>query len=185
MIALKESGFVTASSSLSDWNVRLKGEDESVCSVRWKLLYRGSLFGFGAREFHEACDGEGKCVVVVRAENGRIAAAYNEDAFSSDDSTTPNRNGFIVSIEADGSCGERFDRNGRYAGIYNLATSGPTFGGGFDLAISNKCDENEDSYSNLGWAYGERPAANEKTLFGQRNFRVSDYEVFKIVIGKV
>jgi hypothetical protein len=61
--------------------VSLKARDESVCSVSWSLLYRASLFGFGAREFHQACDGVGKFVVVVRAGNGRIAVAYNEDGF--------------------------------------------------------------------------------------------------------
>jgi hypothetical protein len=50
----------------------------------------------------------------VRADNGRIAVAYNEDGF---DSTfgytlnlTLNRNGFIVSINEDGSCGARYNR---------------------------------------------------------------------------
>jgi hypothetical protein len=52
--------------------------DERSISVTWELVCRASLFGFGAREFHQACDGKGK-YVVVRAENGRIAVAYNED----------------------------------------------------------------------------------------------------------
>jgi hypothetical protein len=180
IIALKDSGFVALSSILSDWDVSLKREDTSVCSVRWKLLFRGSMFGFGAREFHQACDGDGKCVVVVRAENGRIAAAYNEDGFSSDDSRTPNRNGFMLSMEADGSCGARFDRNGRVNGILNHHLFGPFFGN--DLIISSNCNENKGSFSLLGGVYGERPEANDTSLFGQRYLKVSDYEVFKIEI---
>jgi hypothetical protein len=179
IIALKESRFVTSSSSLSDWEVSLKGVDDSVCNVRWKLLFRGSLFGFGEREFRQACDGAGKCVFVVRAENGRIAAAYNEDGFSSGrDSDTPNRNGFIMSIKEDGSCGARFDRNGGRFGILHDASYGPGFN--HDLFISSNCHENDESGSILGCAYGEEPGANETTLFGQQHFRVSDYELFQI-----
>jgi hypothetical protein len=129
IIVLKDSGFAATSSILSEWDVSLKGADEIICSVGWKLIYRGSLIGFGADKFHQACDGEGKCVVVVRAENGRIAAAYNEDGFSSangDNGDTPNRNGFIVSIEADGNCGARFDRKGGSGGIWNYALNGLT-----------------------------------------------------------
>jgi hypothetical protein len=109
---LKESGFVTISSILLDWDVKLNEEGGGDCSVSWKLLYRGSMFGFGAREFHQACDRVGTVVVVVRAENGRIAVAYNEDGFSDYGAGSSNRNGFISSIEEDGSCGAQFDRNG-------------------------------------------------------------------------
>jgi hypothetical protein len=179
---LKDSGFVATSSILSGWNVSLKGEDESNSSVRWKLMYRGSLFWFGARDFHQACDGVGKFLVVVRAENGRIAAAYNEDEFSSEGGLSDNQNGFIVSIKDDGSCGERFDRNTRGDRILNLASHGPLFGDCEDLFISSNCDENDKSVSDLGRSYGAGPEGNETTLFGQEYFRVSDYEVFKIVI---
>jgi hypothetical protein len=171
---------VALSSILSDWDVSLKGEGEIICNVRWNLLYRGSLFGFDAEDFHRACDRMGKCVVVVRAENGRIAVAYNEDGFSSNEINTPNRNGFIVSIEADGSCGARFDRNGGRVGIWNYSWHGPIFGR--DISIRSNCNENKESFSNLGWAYGEGPGANRTTLFGQMNFILSDYEVFKIEI---
>jgi hypothetical protein len=180
IIASKEIGFVSTSSSLSDWDVSLKGAGESVCSVRWKLLYKGSMFGFVAREFHQACDGEGKCVVVVRAENGRIAASFNENGFSLNRDISYNINGFISSIKEDGSCGATFHRNGRGDGIWNHTKRGPVFA--WDLVISSNCNENEKSYSEMGLSYGEGPEANETTLFGQRYFKVSDYEVFKIVI---
>jgi hypothetical protein len=73
--------------------------------MREFVLYHGS-----ADAFHQACDGTGKFVVFVKAENGRIAAAYNEDGFSSVFRRSRNRSGFIVSINVDRSCGARFDR---------------------------------------------------------------------------
>jgi hypothetical protein len=88
-IVSKDKSFLTDSSSLSNWNVTLRASDKSTLSVTWKLIY---CLGFGAREFHQACDGAGKFVVVVKAVNGRISVAYNDDGFFSDDSMSPNRN---------------------------------------------------------------------------------------------
>jgi hypothetical protein len=133
------------------------------------------------REFHQACDGRGKFVVVVRAENGRIAVAYNEDSFSSPTGYiegTPNSNGFIALINQDGCCGDRFDRTDRAFGAWNDPSCGPDFND--DLVISNNCYVNDESFSELGVAYGGEVDPN--ALFGQECFRVCDYEVFKIVI---
>jgi hypothetical protein len=182
IIVLKDSGFNSSTSILSDWDVSLKAKDERVCSVSWKLVYRASLYGVGAREFHQACDGVGKCVVVVMAENGRIAAAYNEDGFlRSHDNTiiqSYNRNGFIISIEEDGGCGARFDRTASGAGVLNIPSFGPAFNQ--DLGISDNCHENESSRSTLGRAYRNGDGGDESALFGQKYFRVCDYEVFKV-----
>jgi len=37
--------------------------------------------------------------------------------------------------------------------IYNRADYGPTFGGGHDLHLSNKCNENNSSYANFPHTY--------------------------------
>lgn len=106
IIVLKKRGFASSSSFLSNWDVRLKANDEGhegVCSVSWELVYRASLFGFDADALHQACDGNGRCVVVVQAENRRMAAAYNE--FRSERVVSYNRNGLIVSINKEGSVG--------------------------------------------------------------------------------
>jgi hypothetical protein len=75
IIVLKDRGFVSLSSSVSDWTIEMMAEDGSLSSVSWILLYRASLSGYRAADFHQACDGMGKCVVIVEAVNGRIAAA--------------------------------------------------------------------------------------------------------------
>jgi hypothetical protein len=180
--AFKDSGFASVSSTARDWVVEMKAEDGRASFVSWILIYRASISGFEADDFHQACDGMGKCVVVVKAENGMIAAAYNEDGFSSDGSDSPNLNGFIASVAEDGGCGEIFNRNDQEMGILNNPWYGPVFGGR-DLVVSNNYHQNNYSFSSLGDSYGVRgPGVNETTLFGQARFRVVDYEVFKIVI---
>jgi hypothetical protein len=178
IIALKDRGFESISSSLKEWAVSLKAKDEGICSVTWTLIYRASLFGLKAREFHESCDGEGKSIVVVRADNGRVAIAYNDYGFSSTLGYTPNRNGFIVSINENGSCGAQYDRTVNVKGIWNAPSYGPIFYS--DLVIDADCNVNEESWSELGVAHGE--GVDPISLFGQKFFRVCDYEVFKIEI---
>jgi hypothetical protein len=68
-------------------------------------------------------------------------------------------------------------------GIENHLSYGPVFGSwvGYDLVISDECQEGVRSWSELGWSDGG-VGVNRDALFGQGNFRVVDYEVFKIVI---
>jgi hypothetical protein len=170
------------SSSLSNWNVEMNGDDFSSCSVSWVLLYRASISGFRAADFHRACDGMGKCVVVVKAENGRSFVFFIMGIMGNltTGDRSPNLNGFIASVVENGGCGEIFHRNQDEEGILNHPGANP--GAGSDLVISDDCHE-YDSYSEMGTAYGRRgPGLNETALFGQEWFRVVDYEVFKIVI---
>lgn len=54
---------------------------------------------------------------------------------------------------------------------------GPIFGAGADLLITNNCNANMGSYSNLPHSYdGENASSN--SLMGDYNFTVADYEVF-------
>jgi hypothetical protein len=126
----------------------------------------------------------GKCVVFVKAENGRIAAAFNEDGFTSvNGSHSPNLKGFIASVTDDGGRGEVFHRTDHGMGIWNDPGFGPVIGGvPPDFFISNNCRQNEYSYIKLGRSYGGGPGLNLYALFGQERFRVVEYEVFKIVI---
>jgi len=67
--------------------------------------------------------------------------------------------------------------NEEYA-IYCDDTSGPSFGAGCDLFISDRANTDERTYSNLGHTY-QRPPGQQNTFFtGARNFTVTDYEVF-------
>jgi hypothetical protein len=71
----------------------------------------------------------GKCVVVVKAKNGRIAAAYNDDSFFSiedhcsiDHCSLTNFNGFIACVDENRECARYSGKGGsrsicaRYSG---------------------------------------------------------------------
>ena len=64
--------------------------------------------------------------------------------------------------------------------IYCDSNSGPTFGGGFDLHISNNANTSGESYSILGYSY-QLPTGQHSAFFtGAQYFNVTDYEVFGI-----
>ena len=67
--------------------------------------------------------------------------------------------------------------NEEYA-IYCGDTSGPSFGVGCDLYISDLANTDNRTSSNLGCTY-QRPPGQQNTFFtGSENFTVTDYEVF-------
>jgi hypothetical protein len=183
IIALKDRGFVSVSSSVNAWTVGMNADDGSASSVSWILLYRASISGYRVGDFHQACDGMVKCVVVVKAENGKIAVAYDEDGFTSiSGSTSPNLNGFIVSVADDGGRGDIFHRNDHALGILNHPGVGPWFGNvnSSDLSITDNCHQNEYPYSRLGGSFGTGTGLNHHAVFGQERFRVVDYEVLRL-----
>ena len=62
--------------------------------------------------------------------------------------------------------------------IFCSDTSGPSFGGGCDLYISEHANTDNKTYSNLGCTY-QRPPGQQSTFFtGALYFTVTDYEVF-------
>lgn len=56
---------------------------------------------------------------------------------------------------------------------------GPIFGAGADLLISNACNTNLDSYSNLPHSY-EGVNASFISLFGDYNFTIIEYEIYTL-----
>ena len=63
-------------------------------------------------------------------------------------------------------------------GICCNNANGPSFGGGCDLYISENANINTDSASNLGITYQCPPGQQSTFLTGDKNFTVTDYEVF-------
>jgi len=155
--------------------------------VRWNLLWRGSRDTFTAATFHTKCNNKGSTLTIVRSQNGSIFGAYATTQFQSRQ-TYAGSSGWLFSfVRPIQGLPIRLlycaDNSGNVdQSIYDISAYGPTFGGGFDLHISDNCNANEGSYTNLGYAYAspKQYGTNESTNFlcGSRKFRVSEIEVF-------
>jgi hypothetical protein len=165
---------------------KFEGSNEE---VNLTLLFRASEHGFLATEFHHFCDGKGPTITVVKAENERMAAAYNGVSWGQNvPSSIPNPQGFIASIVDDpGANGgyslQKYAAND-HAYVRSYSYSGPYVG--TSLPIADRCNENENSYSYLGPRHGHGPeGVDPYILFGSLRFRVLEYEVYQVEIESV
>ena len=74
-------------------------------------------------------------------------------------------------------------RNHQYA-IYSHPDCGPTFGGGWDLSISNNSHVNQESRTDFGYIYQPpagyvfRTPQTRSLLAGRRDFTPNEVEIF-------
>lgn len=150
----------------------------------WRLLHRASVDGFDADSFHRNCDNVGQTMTIVSSKNGDICAAFTDVPW-----TLGTKSGryfsscksFIVSLYRTSYSDEpvKFSVQKRSFAVVHHPNFGPIFGAGSDLSISDKCNINSHSYSNLPHSYDSQvPQSTNFYLMGSYNFTVKDYEVF-------
>jgi hypothetical protein len=67
--------------------------------------------------------------------------------------------------------------------IWCNSSYGPIFGNGHDIIVYDNCNENTNSYTNLGNAYRNDTGLNGQEVFtGEYNFQVKEIEVFTITL---
>jgi hypothetical protein len=150
---------------------------------KWKLIYRASLDGFGARDFHSKCDGKSPSLIVFKVKNSEfLFGAYTEAAWES------NPNGlwkadpkaFIFSLRNVENKPCKLKTNSFEKSIYCHSEWGPTFGH-FDIKININSTENNTSdlgniYKHPRFTKGSIQA--QTFLSGSQNFKLSELEVF-------
>jgi hypothetical protein len=158
-----------------------------VFSRKLTLIYKASENGFSANKFHELCDGIKNTITVVQSENGNIFGGYSPIAWNKSQKgygKDISKKGFLFSIT---NSTKHLQFNHDQKSIYSDPDCGPTFGSGYDLHISNECNNNNSSFSRLGNTYKIKEGAKVETddsktyLAGSSNFKVVEYEVYKII----
>lgn len=169
----------------------------------WRLVFRASIHGFTAAAFHRHCDGIAPLMVIAvvsihleillelkiyriyfQGSRGEISGGFTDVAFIK----TNRKGGYIQSEKAflfslhspqPNFQISKFNVVKKPYSICYHKDCGPIFGAGADLLISNCCNANTDSYSNLPHSY-DGPNSNQSSLFGDYNFTIQDYEVFTL-----
>lgn len=169
----------------------------------WRLVFRASIHGFTAAAFHRHCDGIAPLMVIAvvswklcaylnsilkfhfsQGSRGEISGGFTDVAFIK----TNRKGGYIQSEKAflfalsspqPNFQISKFNVVKKPYSICYHKDCGPIFGAGADLLISNCCNANLDSYSNLPHSY-DGPNSNQSSLFGDYNFTIQDYEVFTL-----
>ena len=156
---------------------------------QWRCIFRASAHDFSAEAFHAHCDGVTPTFTLVRGSQGHLSGGFSDVAWSRGDGKgrgryAPSEAAFLFTLGSSSDQHQaipaRFDVKKKMFAIAHHANSGPVFGAGADLSISDRCHlADGGSYSNLPHSYDGENASNE-TLFGDYNFTVVDYEVFTL-----
>ena len=150
----------------------------------WRILYRASTNGYSAESFHRHCDGHSPTFVVVVNDSGDICGGFTDVAWSAPNDPKGkyqvSESSFLFTlINSKNVPPSKFDVIKKRFAVAHHRQCGPCFGAGADLFISNNCNKNMDSYSNLPHSY-DGQNENENLLMGEYNFIVKDYEVFTL-----
>lgn len=148
----------------------------------WKLIYRASRDGFGARDFHRNCDGIEKTLTVVKTTEGSLFGGFTEQAWDSCNRFRKDPTAFIFSLANSENkpfkviCSD----NGENAIICH-SSCGPSFGE--VLHIVSDSNSKRDSSSCFGYKY-RHPDYEPYTeransiLAGSHRFQTFEIEVF-------
>ena len=159
-----------------------------------KKIYQGSKNGFTSKDFHLLVDNKGATLTIIKSSKNEIFGGFNSFNW-----TNKKGNGkyfkteksflFSITKKKKLNCIENeksiyYDKNTLCIfGKYNFP-----FSKSWDLAILENCDQNEESYSNLGSSYeipeGMIYRSDESKCFlaGSFGFRVEEIEVYSIDI---
>lgn len=140
----------------------------------FELLYDSIKDGTNTGAFHKKCDGKKPTITFVKTKKNRRFGGYTEKCWNeSSGNYIADEKSFIFSIDEK----EKYPVSQTKYSIYNNDSFGPTFGGGYDLYISNFCNQNNTSY-----ASGRDYKSSQKfSLNLENNFIVESYEVYHVI----
>ena len=153
-------------------------------SQKFELLYRGSLHGFSASDFHSKCDNNPKTLTIIKDTSGNIFGGYTEATWDGDGYKS-DKNAFIFSLVNKQRMPVKLNVTNGNCAIYCNMRYGPTFGVGHDICIRDKMTANF-SYSSFGFSYkvenylGGSEKAKCFLADGGHNFTVEEIEVIKL-----
>jgi hypothetical protein len=168
---------------------------------KWELIYRASLHGFKASDFHKKCDGASKTLTIIKSSNSNIFGGYTEAQWDSSGQIKSDPAAFIFSLENKENNPLKISIKNQYKAIYCNPKFGPTFGYeaiikknyqrnkfiiqlervGFsfnsDLSISDQSNLKTDSFSSLESSF--KYDLNKQILAGSDYFQIDEIEVYK------
>jgi hypothetical protein len=153
------------------------------------LLWRGSRDGFNAKEFHRRCDDQANTLTVILDTDRNIFGGFTpvewesrtSNYFKADDSLKS----FVFTLKNPHNIPARrfgLKADANHQAIDCNSEWGPCFGySPCDIAVSDNCNTNTDSYTQLGICYANDTGLGYGVvLTGSWTFQVKEIEVFEI-----
>jgi len=171
-------------SSLYEGNEFLETMNEWLPNRRFQLLYKASVDGYAASDFHRACDNKGPTLTLIRSKNGFVFGGYSVLPFDSTTNGYKNHSeGFIFTLSNPHNIPPtKYPRKQQSTfAIFSYSTYGPTFGNGHDIYVANNSNQNSTSYTNFPYAYEDSTGKGQNTFTGAKYFTTTDIEVVAVI----
>jgi hypothetical protein len=149
----------------------------------WRLLYRGTRDGFKASDFHKKCDGHSNILSVILTTMDFVFGGFTPVTWDSSGGYKPDitLKSFVFTLKNPRNSERKFRMTTFQNAIYCHASHGPTFGSGHEIYVSDPCNTNRNSSTNLGTAYLNDTGIDGKQVFtGEQTFTEKEIEVFSI-----
>lgn len=160
-------------------------------------MYRGSLHGFKASDFHSKCDNIPKTLTVIKATSGNIFGGYTSaswDKFSQswvkiwqrNNGYKLDKSAFLFSLINKKNKPVKIPVKDPLNAILCYSEYGPVFGHGNDICIHDNSNEHNTNFSHLGSSY-VLPEHSfgwfevKSLLAGSSYFTVEEIEVFHVL----
>jgi len=148
--------------------------------VTFQLLYKSSIDGNRASNFHTKCDGNGATISFIESSNGLKFGGYTTTNWDQSNTYKNDKNAFIFSLNKK----RMFLCSNPINAIYCGSAYHITFGGGHDIYLVDSL--NASSYSNFKHSYGKNDTIegdSKSYLAGSYNFTPKEVEVYKVIIS--
>ena len=153
----------------------------------FELLYQGTRDGFGASDFHRACDNRGKTLTLIKNSSGHVFGGFASIPWTSssgEDKQAPGS--FIFTLtNMYGIQPTKLpleNENDSHA-VCLLNSYGPIWGNGRDIAVHSNCNQSSSSWSSFPESYNDTTGKG-RSIFssstGTCNFQVKEIEVFRV-----
>jgi hypothetical protein len=153
-------------------------------NAKFQLLYKATLNGFAAADFHKLCDNKGPTLTVIRSTNGYLFGGFTPLNWDSTTNTSKNHaEGFIFTLTNPHNIPPtKYPRNPQNTcAIYCDASYGPTFGG--DICVATNSNQGSVSYTNFTGVHGytDTTGKGQNTFAGAGIFTTNEIEVFSVL----
>jgi hypothetical protein len=153
---------------------------------KWTFLYRGTVDGFRATNFHSKCDGHANTVTVIQTTKGFIFSGFTPLAWDSSSGyqADNSRKSFLFSLKnSRNSETRKFVMANSAKAIYCGGTYGLVFGSKNDIQVGDSCNGNTRNYTDIGGTYvNDTGISGEQVFTGERVFTVKEIEVFSLAL---
>ena len=147
------------------------------------LLYRSTRDGGLAENYHSKCDGYKNLLTLVKTSDGKKFGGFSSLQLNSFNGREKDDTAFIFSLDKK----QNYYIKKGYNAIYFINERGPIFGetfasgSEFNINVDGKnCFEENSCYDDTGSSCCYDYGKEKHLLAGQKEFRVSDYEVFNL-----